>query len=385
MIHENYIKKDAGKYYGEQEIMKIAVITRHAITNYGSLLQALATQVTIEKLGYECEIVNYIRKDESYKNHEKTLLKRKTKWNRNPIKKLVYLLLRQPESCLAGKKFECEQNKYLELSKLYVSQDELMNDRPYADVYMTGSDQVWGPTEDGSYDSSYCLSFVPDSEKKIAYAASFGHTDMTEELCSYYKKWLRRYEHIAVREDSALNFLNTIDIEAQQVIDPTLLLTREEWEKYVGEKIEKKYVLVYQLHNDKRLGEYAQKVAKEKGLPLLRVSASLHQITRPGKFIWCPSIKNFLSYVKNAECMITDSFHGTAFAINFNTPFVEVLPNNNTGTRNMSILRLTGLSNRILKDDDVNLAMTTIDFSETNRILEKKREESIEILKHMLE
>lgn len=83
--------------------------------------------------------------------------------------------------------------------------------------------------------------------------------------------------------------------------------------------------------------------------------------------------------------MITDSFHGTAFAINFNTPFVEVLPNNNTGTRNMSILRLTGLSNRILKDDDVDLAMTTIDFSETNRILEKKREESIEILKHMLE
>lgn len=385
MIHENYIKKDAGKYYGEQEIMKIAVITRHAITNYGSLLQAFATQVTIEKLGYECEIVNYIRKDESYKNHEKTLLKRKTEWNRNPIKKLVYLLLRQPESCLAGKKFEREQNKYLKLSKLYVSQSELMDDRPYADVYMTGSDQVWGPTEDGSYDSSYCLSFVPDSVKKIAYAASFGHTDMTEELCSYYKKWLRRYEHIAVREDSALNFLNTIDIEAQQVIDPTLLLTREEWEKYVGEKIEKKYVLVYQLHNDKRLGEYAQKVAKEKGLPLLRVSASLHQITRPGKFIWCPSIKNFLSYVKNAECMITDSFHGTAFAINFNTPFVEVLPNNNTGTRNMSILRLTGLSNRILKNDDVDLAMTTIDFSETNRILEKKREESLEILKHMLE
>ena len=83
--------------------------------------------------------------------------------------------------------------------------------------------------------------------------------------------------------------------------------------------------------------------------------------------------------------MITDSFHGTAFAINFNTPFVEVLPNNNTGTRNMSILRLTGLSNRILKDDDIDLAMTTIDFAETNRILEKKREESIEILKHMLE
>ena len=366
--------------------MKVSVITRHAITNYGSLLQALATQVIIEKLGYDCEIINYIRADESYKNLEKTLLKRKTDWNQNPLRKFVYLLLRQPESYFAGKKFEHEQREYLKLSKLYALKEELINDRPDADIYMTGSDQVWGPMGDGSYDSAYCLSFVPDSFKKIAYAASFGHTDMTKELCTYYKRWLKRYEHIAVREDSAVNFLNTIDIDAQQVIDPTLLLTQEEWSNYMGEKIDKKYVLVYQIHNDKRLGEYALKVAKAKGLPLLRVSASLHQITRPGKLIWCPSIKNFLSYVNNAECMITDSFHGTAFAINFNTPFIEVLPNNNTGTRNMSILRLTGLSNRILKDEyDLSLANEEIDFTYANRVMEQKRIESIDILKNMIE
>lgn len=366
--------------------MKIAVITRHSITNYGSLLQALATQITIEKLGYDCEIINYIRSDESYKNLEKTLLKNKAKWNQNAIKRFMYLLLRQPESYIAGKKFEKEQIRYLKLSKLYESQKKLLNDKPNADLYMTGSDQVWGPMGDGSYDSAYCLSFVPDSSKKIAYAASFGHTDMTENLSNYYRKWLERYNHIAVREDSAVKFLNTINIDAQQVIDPTLLLTREEWERYVGKKIEKKYVLVYQLHNDKRLGEYAQKVAKEKGVSLLRVSASLHQITRPGKFVWCPSIKNFLSYVKNAECMITDSFHGTAFAINFNTPFVEVLPNNNTGTRNMSILRLTGLSNRILSDEEnLSLANEKIDFTYANQIIAQKRTESIDILKSMIE
>lgn len=365
--------------------MKVAVITRHAIANYGSLLQAFATQKAIENLGYSCEIINYVRTDESYKNHEKTLLKRKKEWNQTPIKRFIYLALRQPESYFSGKKFEREQKFYLNLSRLYESQKDLIEYTPTADIYMTGSDQVWGPTEDGSYDSSYCLSFVPDSSKKIAYAASFGHTDMTAQLSGYYKKWLNRYEKIAVREDSAVELLHNMGLKARQVIDPTLLLSREEWSAYIGKKKKKKYVLVYQLHNDKRLGKYAEKVARVKALPLIRISASLHQINRPGRFICCPSVEDFLSYIKNAECMITDSFHGTAFAINLNTPFVEVLPNNNTGTRNMSILRLTGLSDRILRDEDVNLAMTSIDFSKVNKILEEKRRESIEILKNMLE
>lgn len=84
--------------------------------------------------------------------------------------------------------------------------------------------------------------------------------------------------------------------------------------------------------------------------------------------------------------MITDSFHGTAFAINFNTPFVEVLPNNNTGTRNMSILKLTGLSDRILKnDEDTGLAQKEIDFERVNKILKDEREKSISILKQMID
>lgn len=102
--------------------------------------------------------------------------------------------------------------------------------------------------------------------------------------------------------------------------------------------------------------------------------------------VWAPDLGEFLSYVKNAECMITDSFHGTAFAINFNTPFVEVLPNNNTGTRNVSILKLTGLSDRVLKDEnDVALADKQIDFSYANKVLAEKRKESINVLKMMIE
>ena len=366
--------------------MKVAVITRHAITNYGSLLQAFATQQVIENLGHECEIIDYIRDDESYREREKTLLRRKPEWNTNPIKKAVYLALRQPESIAAGRKFAAAQIKYLKRSMRNRSPEQLAANPPAADVYMTGSDQVWGPVENGSYDQSYCLSFTKEGDKRIAYAASFGHTNMTPELEVYYRKWLSRYHRIAVREDSAIEIVNGLGFQADQGIDPTLLLDSSYWSKLLRPIKHRKYVLIYQLHNDKRLGKYGRAVAKKLGLPLVRISASFHQIAREGRFVWCPEVGEFLSYIKNAECMITDSFHGTAFAINFNTSFVEVLPNNNTGTRNMSILKLTGLSDRILKDyDDIALAEKKIDFSRANQIIAEKREASLKILKDMLE
>ena len=308
----------------------------------------------------------------------------KENWSNSSLKKALYLAIRQPESIAAGKKFENAQKKYLKLTARYTTAKELKENPPIADVYMTGSDQVWGPVENGSYDDCYCLSF--SEGKKIAYAASFGHTEMTDELSEYYKKWLSKYRHIAVREDSACGILNDLGIDAEQVLDPTLLLDASYWNQYLKPIKYKEYVLVYQLHNDKKLSQYAKKVAREKGLPLVRVSTSFHQIVRSGRFIWCPEIGEFLSYIKNAECMITDSFHGTAFAILFNTPFVEVLPNNNTGTRNISILKLTGLSDRILKDyRDVEKAMEMIDFSFVNDVLKKERMCSLQILKKMIE
>lgn len=363
--------------------MKVDVITRHAISNYGSLLQAFATQKAIEELGHECEIIDYVRVDESYKNHEKTILKNKSEWNNNPLKRFVYLLIRQPGSLIAGKKFQAQREMFLNLTKLYDTRDSLKNDCPNADVYMTGSDQVWGPTEDGTYDDNYCLSFV-ENKKKIAYAASFGRTEMDSDVNAYFKKSLAEYSHIAVREDSAVDIINKMGFEAQQVLDPTLLFERKFWLKYVTEIRFDKYILVYQLHNDKKLGEYAKKIAAQKRLPLIRISASIHQMVRPGKFVWCPTIAEFLGYVKNAELMITDSFHGTAFAINFNTQFVEVLPNTKTGTRNLSILNLTGLSDRIYSEENKDVANTMADFSYANTVLTEKRKESKEILNKMI-
>lgn len=366
--------------------MDIKVITRHAPSNYGSLLQSIATIKIIERLGHKCEIINYIRNDERGLNAITTPLKDKKEWSGNIIKRIAYILLRYPEEFVAESKFDKMRSKYLKLTERCTNISELS--KLNADIFMTGSDQVWGPTLNGKFDEAYFLSFVKGA-KKTAYAASFGRTEFTDKTKNEYKKLLSKYDAIAVREDSAVQLLMDMDVNCiGQVLDPTLLLTGEEWEKYVDDnnKIKGEYVLVYQLHNNPVLSDYAIKFAKSYNLPLYRVSPTFHQFRRGGKFLYLPDLGHFLSYIKNCKYFITDSFHGTAFALNFNKQFFEILPNNKTGSRNQSILRLTGLENRIIYDfDDFSLVDDNIDYDKVNSIISNERVKSIKILKDLLQ
>ena len=364
--------------------MDIKVITRHAPSNYGSLLQSIATIKTIEKLGYACEIIDYIRNDERGLKAITTPLKNKKEWSGNIFKRIAYILLRYPEEHLAERKFERMRSKYLKMTERCTDIEELLN--LHADVFMTGSDQVWGPTLNGKYDEAYFLSFVKDS-KKVAYAASFGRTEFDNQTRNEYKELLSKYDAIAVREDSAVQLLNSMSIScAGQVLDPTLLLTKNEWQSFIKKDhiIKGKYVLVYQLHNNPVLSNYAIRFAEYVGLPLYRVSPTFHQFKRGGHFLYLPELGDFLSYIKDCAYFITDSFHGTAFALNFNKQFIEILPNNKTGSRNQSILRLTGLEDRIINDyNDFSICNSIIDYDRVNSIHENERIKSIDILKKL--
>ena len=363
--------------------MDIKVITRHAPSNYGSLLQSIATITILEHLGHTCEIIDYIRDDEHGLKAVTTSLNGKQGWNGNPLKKLAYIALRYPEEKKAELKFSRMRKKYLKLTGRCRTHEDLK--QLDADVFMTGSDQVWGPTLNGQYDEAYFLSFVT-GKPRTAYAASFGRTDFTPQILAEYKKLLSTYSGIAVRENSAVDLLTQMGIScAGQVLDPTLLLTGEEWSKRIKRNIEGKYVLVYQLHNNPVLTDYALRFARHTGLPLYRISPTFHQIRRGGKFVYLPDLDEFLSYIKNCTYFLTDSFHGTAFALNFNKQFIEILPNNKTGSRNQSILQLTGLQNRIVTDfNDFTIANKCIEYASVNDILAKERQESIAILKSLL-
>ena len=363
--------------------MDIKVITRHAPSNYGSLLQSIATITILERLGHTCEIIDYIRDDEHGLKAVITSLNGKQGWNGNPLKKLAYIAFRYPEEKTAEIKFSRMRKKYLKLTGRCRAHEDLK--QLDADVFMTGSDQVWGPTLNGRYDEAYFLSFVT-GKPRTAYAASFGRTDFTPQILAEYKKLLSTYSGIAVRENSAVDLLTQMGIPcAGQVLDPTLLLTGEEWSKRIKRNIEGKYVLVYQLHNNPVLTDYALRFARHTGLPLYRISPTFHQIRRGGKFVYLPDLDEFLSYIKNCTYFLTDSFHGTAFALNFNKQFIEILPNNKTGSRNQSILQLTGLTDRILTDfNDFSMADKVIEYTSVNNILAKERQKSIAILKSLL-
>lgn len=197
---------------------------------------------------------------------------------------------------------------------------------------------------------------------------------------------LSDYTAISVREDSAAALLSEWGVRCSgQVLDPTLMLTADDWSKYAGRDKKRKYVLVYQIHKDSRVGNYAKRFADHVGLPLVRISSNLRQVVREGRFKWLPDLSEFLSYVKNSTYMITDSFHGTAFAINFNRQFLEILPTNNTGSRSMSILSLTGLTDRIVCDlNDFSPAAAKIDYVKVNAVLNEERRKSLEVLNSIL-
>ena len=189
-----------------------------------------------------------------------------------------------------------------------------------------------------------------------------------------------------MREKSAVDIIKKIGIETvTQVLDPTLLHDSSYWSKMIQDKMPSNYILIYQLHNNAQMMEYAYRLAERTGLKLITMSSTVQHLAHRGStHIFVPSLSEWLGYIKNTRFMITDSFHGTAFAINFNTQFINILPEG-TATRNQSILEMTGLQNRIATNyQDFSYFENQINYCNVNNIIREKREESIRILKNML-
>lgn len=366
--------------------MKIAYITRHTPSNYGSLLQAYATQRAIERLGHEAVCINYIRTDELPENRTKTLLS-VSRWNKNAATKLLYLVTQKPVFDAARKRFDRYRKNMLTLTdECWNTPEELAQNLPKADVYMTGSDQVWNTVGTGVIDPAYFLSFVPDGKKKIAYAGCFGTKTVRDEDRDNIIKWLKRYDHITIREKSGVELAQSLGVHAEQVLDPTFLMPPKDWLGMLPKKEKtESYVLVYQLHPNKEFQTYAKEFARRKKMRLIRINPYFHHIFKPGKFVFCPTAEEFLWYIKNADYFLTDSFHGTSFAIGLNTQFVDVLPNVYS-ERNRSILATAGLEDRILMSyDDFKIADKPIDFTAVNRKINAERTRSAEILRKIIE
>ena len=367
---------------------KVCLITLHRVKNYGSVLQAYATQIVLEKMGYDVFVIDYYPSRYSFIGMLKRIKKQNKFLKKSLILRIIARIIIIPSYILRFKTFNNFIYSYLRLSKnTYKTYEDLSKKVPVADIYITGSDQVWNSEWNGGIDKSLFLDFVPNNKRKIAYAASFGKKELDKSEIEITRELLKKYDKISLRELSGVDIVNKLEIKnAQNVLDPTLLLSGDEWRKISSHRFNnKKYILVYNLNRNKKIDTYALNLSKKTGLKIIFLSYQIHEFYKKGKMLCNPKVQDFISLIDNAEYIITDSFHATAFSINLEKQFIIVYPNKYS-TRLKSILELLNLNNRVAKDDkDMSLLTNKIDYKYVNKKMMDLRQESLEWLKNSLE
>ena len=367
--------------------MKIDVITLHNVNNYGSALQSYATQMILQSKGYDVEFINYYRKNLIANNLLKNQLENSKFFSKNYFTKVIGKILLPYTINKQVNVFNDFISKNINTTtKTYFSFEELKKEIPEADIYCTGSDQMWNSEWNQGIERAFYLDFLPDDAKRFALSSSFGREKLNDNEKEETKRMLSKYKAISVREKTGLNILNDLGINnGKHVLDPTLLLNKEQWTNFVrGKRVtkkDKKYILVYQLNmKNKEFDDYVKKLSKAKRMPVIRVSINNYQRFKYGKLIATPSVIDFLDYFINAEYVVTDSFHGTAFSINLNKQFICIFPKK-FSTRLDSILQLTQLQDRKLVDnDDVFKIDNKIDYKNVNKVLDEKRKETLDYI-----
>lgn len=309
---------------------KIGIVTIYDVPNYGSVLQAFATQKIFENNGYETKFIKYDR-------YNSWLVSHSGQYKPNPIRtQLQKLGLKSVHRKIIH--LNHFKKKYFKETKIYKDLNDLNNeDWSNYDLFAVGSDQVWNPRFCYG-DSYYMLSFIPEYKKRISIASSFATHQLPNNLTAKYYKYLSKFDALSVRENNGINIINNqlgINKEVKLLLDPTLLLSGKEWREAIPSKsvLKRKYILYYMwdyafnpLPYINKVTEYFQ---KETGYDVVILEdAGKHINIRSGKTIKFSdaSIPEFIDLFTHAEMIITSSFHGTAFAVNFGRPLISIVP-----------------------------------------------------------
>lgn len=358
--------------------MKVDVITLQAVQNYGSVLQALATQEILKQYGCEVEIINYVRENIRYEN----LLQARS--NGNILKKiLLYPTIKRWKTV-----FQKYCQEHLNLTKQVYTTEKDFEEHPLqADVFCTGSDQVWNSKWNCGILPCMYLGFVPADKFKFAFSASFGQDYLEKKEVEATKKLIEQYQYISVREEEAVRILREqYGIKnAVQVLDPTLMMDASFWRKHASKKkIEGDYILIYNLNRSSQFDHYAKKLSKKTGLPIVRLCTRYDQFYRVGKSILVPEIPEFISLIDNAKYVLTDSFHATAFSMNMHTEPICIYPKE-FGGRLDSFLRLVNSQQRKVNSyNDLDVIERRVDFFMVDNILENERKKTHDFISTVL-
>lgn len=299
--------------------MKICTITCQNANNHGARLQCYALVKYLQMQGHEVEVIDY-RPD--YMRGAQPIIY----WPGYSVREWIKLIVRCPDRIRELKRqafFESFSKRYIPRTKIYWSIDELRSDPPKADLYLAGSDQIWNTMFKNGTDPGYYLDFGPTSIRRESFAASFAITEIEPSNKEWVKNNLKRFDKITVREQTALKILEDLGIEGALQEDPVFLLSAEEWDRIAdGTGKDEKYVLVYDFFLGKDIESSAKKIAKEHGLKIFAIcSKSLSYADR--NFVYAGP-ETFVSLIKYASYVISNSFHGTVFAMIYKVPFIII-------------------------------------------------------------
>lgn len=364
--------------------MNIAVITIHSVINYGAVFQAYATYSVLSDFG-DTELINY------QNNHFKKIYAPfKLSLSRHLPKQLISNTLMLYYKLSKQKKFNLFQKKHIKFTK-QVS-DNQFNLKNY-NYYVCGSDQIWNPRITNGNDNInpvYFLDFLPETAKKISYASSLGNYRYSPKQELEVKKKLIQFKSIAVREQDGQEYLNSIlSTDVEQVLDPTLLLTRDDWISNLNLKTQttpKKYILVYSVPRTPLIKEAIEFFSKKLQLPVIAIDGGLRKFGKVDKQIRNASPEDFLTLFLNASFIITDSFHGVCFSINFNKQFAAI-SSGQISNRMQNILNIVSLTTQLVEntDDLENIReISPQKYKNVSKELDKNREKSFSYLKRNL-
>lgn len=349
------------------------------------MLQALATQVVLEHMGFQVTVVDYYPPRNSIPEMLRGLKNKKPILENNPVVLFAARAVLLPSYIKRRHIFDAFIERNLNLSeRTYWSNDELANQSFMADIYVTGSDQVWNSDWNGGIDEALFLAFTTENDRRIAFSASFGKDCLTDAERFRTKKLLERYDAITVREDTGVEIVRSLGMRATQILDPTLMLSPSDWRPWISNNHPNgEYILMYNINHNAPLDRFVNTLAERTKLPIYYISYQLHDCLKHGHMRCCAPVSDFLSLIANARYVACDSFHCAAFSVNFNKDFAIVLPER-FGTRLESFMRVVGLEDRIVNADGIDVFDTPIDWVAVNSRLEEERIRSLVALEEAI-
>ncbi len=359
--------------------MRIGILTFHRADNYGALLQAYALYTVLSKKEPKTELIDYRCKaiENFYQYGLFPHLSKNPKYWPALFKELHAKKL-QKKRCIQFRE------AYLPLSSSYYNDSDRAEVEERYDLIVTGSDQVWNPGITAGKNDWYAFHRQSKHATIVSYAASVGGLHSFQFYFRFYQSDLNSYDLISVREKNASEYLSReLKKPTFCALDPTLLMEKAEWEKMIRkQKVEKEpYLLYYDVTTNKVARKIAERIAQEKNLKLIHFNRSIRN-SNTSHYVQMAGPLEFLTLLHQAAVVVTSSFHGTVFSIQFEKRFIAI-PHPNTADRVIELLSVLELKDRICENDrpDVlDIIDREIDYSHVKQKLSALRIQSLNYL-----